>query len=85
MTTQAPTSAQPFLTVDDLVAELGVGRLAVLKLLRTGEIPGRIVGNKWRVSPVEWERCRASFSQTAPRAASPAPVHLVRKRGQRTA
>jgi excisionase family DNA binding protein len=71
------TAATPFLTVRDLATEMQLAPKTVMKMLERGEIPGKKIGNKWRVSPVEWERTKASFSATAPRSASqPTPFRM---------
>ena len=39
----------PYITIDDIAAQLGVSRTSVMGALRSGKIPGAKVGANWRV------------------------------------
>jgi len=44
------------MTVDEAAQSLRVSRRTVQDMLAAGKLPGRLVGNKWRVSPAALER-----------------------------
>ncbi len=44
------------MTVDEAAASLRVSRRTVQDMLAQGRLPGRMVGNKWRISPQALER-----------------------------
>lgn len=76
------TRPQPLatLTVNDVMAELGLCHDTVCKLLKAGDIPGRKFGNVWRISRTEFDRYLDRLSQTGPKEPAKSPVSLVTRK-----
>lgn len=52
---EPPAPDLPYITIDDIAAQLGVSRNSVANALRSGKIPGNKIGSKWRVPRGDFE------------------------------
>lgn len=85
MTRTPPPNPDSFLTVSDIVAEIGLCRQTITKLIDAGELPGQRIAGKVRISRLQWDDFRrtGTWAGRPPKqdaASSPEPMRFIRRK-----
>lgn len=65
------------LTVEEIAARLGIGRISVYALLERGIIPAVRLGKRWIVTRQAYERWEATCGAGPSQAGSPTPFRVA--------
>lgn len=77
MTTPSRTD---WLTIDDLVTELGLSAKTIGKYLKAGRLPGIQFGHIWRIPVTQWEAYKAGLWTPRSNSNNVTPADFTRRR-----